>query len=138
MSLIANAIEAAPYLEQAAKDGHPVLDENGTTVTPELALYMAALGTARSFTDMPTMETASHIFDLVDGISSDKNFPAKFSLFTGQLAGGAIPFSTLARQSAKASDPSLREVNDWMDNIRNRIPALAKDGSPTRDWTGAP
>jgi hypothetical protein len=110
----------------------------GNKVTPELALYMAALGTARSFTDMPTMETASHIMDLVDGLSSNKNFPARFSQFTGQLAGGALPFSTLSRQASKAWDPSMNEVNDWMDNIRNRIHPLAKDGSPTRDWTGSP
>ncbi|OAM52928.1 hypothetical protein A7981_05705 [Methylovorus sp. MM2] len=82
----------------------------------------------------------SSVSDIFTAISEDKRTGEGKAVgrYLNKLTASFVPFSSLNRAIRREDDPTVREVWDLMDNVKNGIPGLSKTLSPHRNVFGDP
>lgn len=63
------------------------------------------------------------------------NDPERYmETFAGRTAATFVPASSALRLARKIGDPHMREMQDFMDYVKNTIPGLSKDLPAKRNW----
>jgi hypothetical protein len=117
LGLYSNVAEMTPYVEEGelAKAGGLLVHAGG-----------------RLLMDEAGMTGLDNIFQAID--DPDR----KGGRYIANLAGSALPFSSLLRQTASAMDPEMRQTKTIIDGLMYNIPGLREQLQSRIDYAGRP
>lgn len=107
-------------------------DRSDQTISPGLAAQMVGVG-VRAMLDATYMSGFSDFATMLENPSEDA-----VQQWLARSASGFIPFSSLLRTTAYATDPYYRDPEDEIERIQAQLPGLQENVRPRLEVTGEP
>ena len=126
-----NRLDPVGMILGLAADAADVLGQVDEIDGEDLAVALS-VAVAKNITSKTWLKGLS---ETVNAVSDPDRYSAKM---IRNLAGTAIPFTSLVAQVERTVDPTLREARTVLDHVRSRIPGLSETLPPRRNLFGEP